>query len=107
MRVKQQSLIPRVQYAEETDLCTEMAGIGGHVEQCLGACMEEQVEDSLFVLQGEGRQFARQREDGMHVARRQQLPFPCCEPAQAGVALALGAIPVTTRVVRDGHVTTV
>ena len=38
----------------------------------------------------------------MHVARRQKLPFPRREPAQAGVALALRAMPVRTRVIGDG-----
>jgi len=43
----------------------------------------------------------------MHVAGGQQLSFPCLEPAQAGVALSLGAVPVSARVVRDGSMSAV
>jgi len=49
-------------------------------------------------------QFTRQREHGMDVAGRQQLPLPLLEPADAGVALAPGAVPVPARVVGDGRV---
>jgi hypothetical protein len=43
----------------------------------------------------------------VHVAGGQQLPFPRLEPALASVALASGAMPVATRVVRDGNMSAV
>ncbi len=49
-------------------------------------------------------QFTRHCEHGMHVARRQQLPFPRLKPAQARVALALRAVPVPTRVIGGRYV---
>ena len=107
MRVEQQSLIPGMQHAEEADLGSEMAWIAGHLEQCLGTCMEQQVKDELLVLQCNRSQFAWQREYSVHVARGQQFCFPRLEPAQAGVALALRAMPIATRVVRDGDVAAV
>ena len=94
MRMKQQSLIPCVQHAEEPDLRSEMARISSYFEQRLGACTKQQVEDDLLVLQCNGSQFTRYCEHGMHVARGQQLPFPRLEPALACVALALRAVPV-------------
>ena len=43
----------------------------------------------------------------MHVAGGQQLPLPSLKPAQAGVALAPWAMPVTARVIRDGSMSAV
>ena len=39
MRMKQQSLIPCVQHAEEPDLRSEMARISSHFEQRLGSTL--------------------------------------------------------------------
>ena len=99
MRMKLQALIPRVQHAEEADLRAQMPWVAGHLEQRLRTGMKQQVEDHLLVLQRQRRQFARQREYRMHVARGQQFPFPRREPAQAGVALALRAMPIAARVI--------
>ena len=99
MRVKQQALIPTVQYAEKADLRSEMARIAGDLQQCLRAGVEQQVEDQLLVLQDEGRQFPWQSENCMYVSCGQKLSFPRMQPAQAGVALARRAMPVAARVV--------
>jgi hypothetical protein len=50
MGMKLQSLIPRVEHAEEADLRAQMAWIAGDLQQRLCAGMEQQVEDQLFVL---------------------------------------------------------
>jgi hypothetical protein len=47
----------------------------------------------------------RQREDHMEVRHRQQLRATRVEPLGACVSLALGAVPVTAGVVRDGLMT--
>ena len=94
MRVKLQSLVPGVQHGEEADLRSQMARIAGYLEERLRAGMKQQVENHLLVLQSQRRQFARQSKDGVHVSCGQQFPLPRREPAQAGVALALGAMPV-------------
>ena len=95
MRMKLQALIPAMQHAEEADLGTEMPWIASDFKQGLCAGMKEQVVDEPFVLQGERGQFPRQREDGMYVAGGQQFPFARLEPAQARVALASWAMPVS------------
>ena len=51
MGVKLQSLIPRVQDAEEADLRAQVTWVAGHFEQCLRAGLKQQVEDHLLVLQ--------------------------------------------------------
>ena len=94
MRVELQALIPGVQHAEESDLGSEMARIASDLQQRLSAGVKQQVEDDLLVLQGKRRQFARQGEDRVYVARRQQFSFPRLEPTQASVALAAWAMPI-------------
>jgi hypothetical protein len=102
MRVKPELLIPGVQYAEETDLRTEMFGIASNFQESFRAASKQQVVEDLFILQSEWRQLTRKGEDHMHVARREKLPPTCLEPTVAGTALTLRAVPVATGVVRDG-----
>jgi hypothetical protein len=45
MVMNQQVRTPGVQDGEEPDLRTEMIGIAGHLEQGLGAGIEEQIEE--------------------------------------------------------------
>src|SRR6266849_2459681 len=96
-----------MEHAEETDIGSQVASIAGDLEQSGSAGMKQQVVDQPFILQGERSQFARQCEDNVHVAGAQQLPFPRLKPALAGVALTLGAVTVTARVVRDGSMSAV
>src|SRR5262249_1885031 len=106
VRMMMQALIPGMEHAEKADLCTKMMGIAGDLEQGLGTGVKQQAVDHALVLQGERRQVPRQGEDSMHVAGRQQFAFPRLKPVQAGVALALGTVTITTRVVRDGGMST-
>src|SRR5580704_11225763 len=101
VRMKLQALIPAMEHAEETDLGSKMPGIAGDLKQGLCACVEEQVVDEPLVLQCEWGQFSGQSEHSMDIASRQQFPFARLEPAQARVALAPRAMPVSARVVRD------
>src|SRR5271165_4132559 len=101
MGMKLQALIPTMEHAEETDFGSEMPWITSDFKQGLGAGVKEQVVDEPLVLQGERCQFPRQREDGVHIARGQQFPLARLEPAQARVALASWAMPVSARVVGD------
>src|SRR5258708_23309788 len=96
-----------MEHAEETDLGSEVAWIEGDRPQSCRTGVKQQVVDQPFILQCERSQFPRQGEDDVHVAGGQQLPFPRLEPAQAGVALTLGAGPVSARVVRDGSISPV
>src|SRR5207253_9263668 len=90
-----------MEHAEETNLGSQVAWIAGDLQQSCSTGVKQQVIDQPFILQGERSQFPRQREDDVHVAGGQQLAFPRLEPAQASVALTLGAVPVAARVVRD------
>ena len=44
----------------------------------------------------------RQREDHVHIGNVQQFLFTLCEPPVTSVGLALSAVAVTARVIRDG-----
>ena len=107
MRVMLQTLIPGVEHTEETDLCAKMPGITSDLKQSLSAGLKQQVIHHLLVLQRERSKLAWQGEDDMHVGRRQQLSFTGLQPTLARVALALGTVSVTARVVRDGSVSAV
>src|SRR5258707_2390974 len=48
----------------------------------------------------------RQREDHMHIARREKLLATRRKPAVASARLTLGAVPVAARVVGDGAMST-
>ena len=90
-----QLLIPGMKDAEETDLRSEVRGIRCDFDQSLGAGAQEQAVDHFFVLQCQGGQLMRKREDDMGVGRRQQFGASCFEPAVARLALTLRAVPVT------------
>src|SRR5271166_1768946 len=97
VRVKFELLVPGMQHAEEADLGAETARGARDFEQGFGAGTKQQVVDELLVLQREWRQFMWQREDHMHVARRQKFPAARGEPLVPRVGLALGAVSVSAR----------
>jgi len=107
MRMMLQSLVPSMEHAEEADLRTEVTWIASDLQQSCSAGVKQQVIDQPFILQCERSEFPWQGEDDVHVAGGQQLAFPRLEPAPAGVALTLGAVPVSARVVRDGRMSAV
>src|ERR1700675_143679 len=102
-----QSLVPGMEHAEEADLRAEVPGIARDLQQSFGGGAKQQVIDQPFILQRQRSEFPWQGEDDVHVAGGEQLPLPRLEPAQARVALTLGAVPVTARVVRDGSMSAV
>jgi hypothetical protein len=94
-------------HTEEANLGSKVAGIASDLQQSCSAGVKQQVVDQTFILQCQRSQFPGQGEDDVHVAGGQQLPFPRLKPALAGVALASGAMPVATRVVRDGSMSAI
>ena len=100
-----QLLIPGVEDAEESDFGAEMLGVGGDVDQRLGAATEQQPVDHFLVLQGQRRQLVGQRKHDMSVRRGEQLGATRGQPAVARLALAPRTVPVAARVIRDGAMT--
>ena len=104
MRMVFQLLVPGMEHAEEADVGAERLGITNDFEQGFSAGAAEQTVDHLLILQGQRRQEVREREDDMDVAGRREFPAARLEPTIPGVSLALGAVPVSARVVRDGAI---
>jgi hypothetical protein len=65
--MEQQVLTPAVQHGKETDLCPEMLGVGGDLEQSLGRGVEQQIVEDLLVDQGQRGEMMRDREDDVDI----------------------------------------
>lgn len=96
MGMSLQILPPGVKHAEKADIGAEMLRIGGNLGQRLSTGLEKQVIDSFPVLQRQRREFVRQSEDYVKIADAKQFVRARCEPAVAGVGLALWTVPVAT-----------
>src|SRR6266851_2451588 len=95
-------LTPRVQDAEQSDVGSQVLGVASNLKERRGTGAEEQVVEQPLVLQYQGRQLMGQREDDVEVGHGQQLGGARGQPSGACVALALGTVPVATRVIGDG-----
>ncbi len=104
MRMVFHFLIPGVQHAEEADFGAEMLGITSDFDQCLSADTEQQTVDNLLVLECKGCQETGQGEHDVSVARREKFCLARLDPVLPGIGLALGAVPIAARVVRDGEI---
>src|SRR5258708_36149823 len=106
MRVKFEFLTPGMQHAEEADLCTEMLRIVRDLQKSFRTGAKQEIVDDLLVLQDQGSQMTRKCEDHMDVRCREKLLATRCEPAIASSCLTLRAMPISTRVVGDGAMST-
>ena len=102
MWVGREFLTPGMQNTEEADFCTEVFGIVGHFEKSFRTGAKQEIVEHLLVLQDQGGQMTRKREDHMDVTRREKLLATCREPAIASSCLTLRAVPISARVERDG-----
>ncbi len=102
VRMLDQGLPPGVEDAQETDLSTEVSGIGGDFEQRRRAGAKEQVIQARGVALAQRIERVRQREDDMDVRHVEQLALARGQPALSRLSLTLGTVPVATGVVRDG-----
>src|ERR1019366_3869706 len=103
--MEEQVLSPGVQDADHADLCARVFAIDGDLQQGLRAGGEQQVVEQTWVLQGQHVEFVGHSEHDMEVTGGQQFAFAGRQPALASLRLALGAVPVSVRVVRDGLMT--
>jgi len=101
-----QSLPPGMQDAQEADLRAEAFGIGRDLDQCCGAGVEKELEENSLVPPDEWNQRMRHAEDEVVIVNRQQLLLAGCQPLVTSVGLALRAMTIAARVVRDGLMVT-
>ena len=102
MRMSEQVLAPGVQDAEKSDLRAEMFGIGSYFQQGGGSGSEQEMIKLPRVVLRQEVEFVGNGEDHVKVRSGQQFLFPSGDPARARLGLTLGAVPITTRIIRDG-----
>ena len=95
-----------MQNADQADLRSEVSRIGRHLQQGLGAGTEQKVIEQALVVQCQHIEFVGHGEHDMEVVGGEQVAFPRCEPAFAGLCLALRTVPVAAGVVGDGGLVT-
>ena len=103
--MQEQVLSPGVQDADHADLGAQVFRIGCDLQQGLRAGGEQQIVEQTRVLQSQHVEFVRHGEHDVEIAGVQEFAFPRRQPALARLRLALGAVPVSARVVGDGLMT--
>jgi hypothetical protein len=102
MRMVLYGLTPGVQDAKKTYIGSEVPGVASHLEHGFGAGRVEQIVEDSLVAEYQRREFMGKSENDVEVGNRQQLCGTRLEPLGTSVPLALWAVPVATRVIRDG-----
>ena len=106
MRMANKSLAPGMEHREESNLCAQMLGVSRNGAQRLGGGSEQNVVDDLLVLQGNGGNRLRKREDHMKIPGVEKLGLPVFQPLGASQRLAFWAVAISTAVVTDALVVT-
>jgi len=102
VRVREQVLTPGVENAEDADLRAQMLGVGSDFQQGgSGGREQEMVKVTSVVLRQEVKLVGNGK-DHVKVIRGQEFLFPSGKPTLARLGLALGAVPIATRIIRDG-----
>src|SRR5450756_239169 len=103
--MQEQVLSPSVQDADHADLGAQVFAIDGDLQQGLSAGGEQQIVKQTWVFQSQHVEFVGHSEHDMEVTGGQEFAFAGRQPALASLCLALGAVPVSARVVRDSLMT--
>src|SRR5437764_180067 len=98
VRVKLEALSPTVKDGEETDLRSEMLRIRRDGSQRLCCNAEEDAQNQLFVLVGDGGDLLRHGKDNVKIADLQEFGLPVFDPLRPSQGLALGAMPVAAAI---------
>ena len=101
MRMMGERRAPGMENRGDADAGAEVLGVGRDNDQGLGRGLEQQVVDDGLVLIGDIGDGRRQCEHDMMVRHRQQIGLARRQPFLCHSPLALRAVPVAARVVRD------
>jgi hypothetical protein len=96
--MQKQVLSPRVKDGDDTDLGSEVFGIGCDFQQGLCAGSEQQIVKQTRVFQGQHIEFVSEHD--METSGVEEFAYR--QPTLAGLRLTLKAVPISTRVVGDG-----
>ena len=99
-----EGLAPGVQDGKDADLRTQVLRVPRNRAQCLRRSSKQNVVDHLLILQSDARKLVRDREDDMEVLDGQDLLLSLGGPIGSRCLLALGAVSIPARVVRDALV---
>ena len=102
MGVSEQVLAPGVKNAQDTDFGAQVLRIRRNFQQGGGAGREQEMIKLPRVVLRQEVEFVRDGEDHVKVIRGQEFLLPFGEPACACLGLALGAVPIAARIIRDG-----
>src|SRR5271157_1177281 len=103
--MREQVLSPGVKRADYADFGAQVFGIGGDFDDGLSAGSEQEIIEQTCVLQSQHVEFMGHSEHDMEIAGGQKFALPGRQPALAGLRLAVGAVPISARVIRDGLIT--
>jgi hypothetical protein len=101
MRMMGQRRTPGMENRGDADAGAEVLWVGGDGGQGLGRGLEQEIVDDGLVLVGDIGNGRRQCEHDMIVRHRQQIGLARGQPVLCCGTLALRAMPVAARVVRD------
>jgi len=102
VRMADQGLPPGVEDAQYANLGAEMSWIGRDFAERGGARLKEPRVQARAISIGQRPQPMREREDDVHIWHVEQIALARVEPALPRLRLTLRAVPVPTRVIRDG-----
>jgi len=94
MGMMQKVLTPGMQDSEESDLGTQVFGIGADRPQGVGGRAKEQVIEQRLVLVRNSCDLLGQREDDVEVTAIEQFRLPMLDPFGSGQGLAFLAMSV-------------
>src|ERR1700678_2375696 len=76
----EQVLAPSMQHAQEADLGAQMGRVSSDGAESLGRGAEQDIVDEALVLEGEGRDLLRHREDNMEILGVEEFRLAVSEP---------------------------
>jgi hypothetical protein len=101
VRVQREILAPGVQHRQHADLGPEVFRVRGHLEEGLRGGPHEQAVHRAGVAKRHQAEGAGEREHDVEVRCVEQVGGLRLQPSRGGRSLALGAMAVAARVVRD------
>jgi len=85
---------PCVQNYCNTDVCSEVLGVGSNDGEGLGCSFQQQAIDDGLVLISDPTKRRRQSEHQVEIRHRQELGFARRKPSRCGLPLAFTAVPI-------------
>ena len=99
MRVVLELLAPGMEHRQAPQVRAEMLGVAGDIQEGLGDGAKEQRIEHAGILEDQGTQLLGQGKDCVDIGRVEDVLLLLGEPGSLGGPMALGTMPVATRVI--------